>query len=193
MKKTCDIFDRKKSMEKILRNEKKKRKKKKTWGNYIMLRFVFSSNDVIILRWVLSLSWHSIHCSVTQSYLLGWHTPDIIKLARRIPRALSPSGFAFNGFLDCTLPYFFFFFSPQEIVRCIYSLVQVIDSGGGNGYISRYTNYRIIHLCLFPRISKSKILTARSLARERNNNDRTVWTGTRSRELLNHRVTKSRF
>lgn len=154
-------------MEKILRNEKKK--KKKTWSNYITLRFVFSSNDVIILRWVLSLSWHSIHCSVTQSYLLGWHTPDIIKLARRIPRALSPSGFAFNGFLDCTLPYFFFFFSPQEIVRCIYSLVQVIDSGGGNGYISRYTNYRIIHLCLFPRISKSKILTARSQEKQRSN------------------------
>lgn len=63
----------------------------------------------------------------------------------------------------------FFFLLSQEIVRCIYSLVQVIDSGGGNGYISRYTNYRIIHLCLFPRISKSKILTARSQEKQRSN------------------------
>lgn len=107
------------------------------------------------------------------------------------PRALSPSGFAFNGFLDCTLPYFFFFFS-QEIERYIRCSRWCDDGGGGGGGNGSRRIYLALHqlsnyLCLFPRISKSKI--TRSDEKQRSNRVN----GNSFTELLNHRVTKSRF
>lgn len=54
---------------------------------------------------------------------------------------------------------------------------MAIDSdGGGNGYISGYTNYRII-FASFLEFQKAKS----SRSQQKRNNDRTVWTGTRSR------------